>query len=98
MGRAAWRERGWARCGARAVEERVRDRAELVVPSPNVQAQEVGVLVDVSVKVTARGAVPLVVFVLKLATGGITAAPTVMLTSFENGLSLPVLSTAVTAK
>ena len=52
--------------------------AVLYVASPNDQSQEVGLLVDVSMNVTARGALPVVGVPVKLATGGITVELTVM--------------------
>jgi hypothetical protein len=45
----------------------------LVDPSPKVHDQLVGLPVEVSLKVTARGAVPLVGLAVKDATGGAAA-------------------------
>ena len=50
----------------------------LYVASPNDQSHEVGVLVDVSVNVTASGGVPKVGVPVKLATGVTTVELTVM--------------------
>jgi hypothetical protein len=44
----------------------------------NDQLQVVGVFEEVSVKVTAKGAVPLITLGVKLATGAMTAAETLM--------------------
>ena len=46
-----------------------------VPPSPNVQFQVVGELLETSVNVTVAGAVPLVGVPLKSATGGATVVP-----------------------
>jgi hypothetical protein len=59
----------------------------LLPPSPKLQDQLVGELVEVSVKFTARGAVPLVGLALKLATG--PGAVTVIV--FEALLEPPAL-------
>jgi hypothetical protein len=49
-----------------------------VPPSPNVQDQLVGVLLEASMNWTVRGAVPDVTVEVKEATGGDTAAATVI--------------------
>jgi hypothetical protein len=50
----------------------------VVLPSPNVHFQEVGVFVEVSVNVTVNGAVPDRGVAEKFATGATTGAVTVM--------------------
>ena len=50
-----------------------------VVPLPRFHAQDVGAPVEVSVSVTANGAIPEMAEAVKLAVGAGTEAPTVML-------------------
>jgi hypothetical protein len=79
-------------------------RVLFAVPSPKLQDQAVGTPVDISVKVTARGAGPMLTLIAKRATGtagtagggGTTgAAGVVKVTTFE-GTELPIRFDAIT--
>ena len=64
-----------------------------VVPLPRVQAQDVGVPVEVSVMVTDSGAIPEMAEVVKLAVGAGTGAVTVMV--LDTGALAPLALEAV---
>ena len=62
-----------------------------MIPSPNIHNHDVGVFVDLSVNCTVNGAVPDVVFSVKLATG----AGTVPVIVWEAEVPLPPALVAV---
>jgi len=69
----------------------------LVVPSPNTQLHDVGVLVELSVNWTVSGAAPEDGELLNAATGTITVAAVVVAVVIETVVSVVVTAAVVTA-
>lgn len=70
----------------------------LVVPSPKFQERLLMLPVELSVKLTVKGTLPVVILLLKLAFGAVVGAEMEFVTSLEKSLLLPALSNAFTAK